>query len=65
MFYYLLGNIRPRYRSQLKAIQLVAVVNTSIIDSNGIDAVLAPLVDDIKKLEKVYIIAFSYLLTFN
>ena len=53
MFYYLLGNIRPRYRSQLKAIQLVAVVNTSIIDSNGIDAVLAPLVNDIKKLEKV------------
>lgn len=53
MFYYLLDNIRPRYHSQLKAIQLAAVVNTSIIDSNGIDAILAPLVDDIKKLEKV------------
>lgn len=53
MFYYVLGNIRPRYCSQLKAIQLAAVVNTSIIDSNGIDAILAPVVDDIKKLEKV------------
>ena len=53
MFYYLLGNIRPRYRSQLKAIQLIAVVNASIIESNGVDAVLTPLVDDIKKLEKV------------
>lgn len=53
MFYYLLGNDRPRYRSQLKAIQLAAVVNISIIDSNGIDAILAPLVDDIKKLENV------------
>ena len=53
MFYCLLDNIRPRYHSQLKAIQLAAVVNTSIIDSNGIDAILAPLVDDIKKLEKV------------
>jgi len=41
MFYYVLGNIRPRYRSQLKSIQLAAVVNTSIIDSNGIDAILA------------------------
>ena len=65
MFYYLLGNIRPRYRSQLKAIQLVAVVNTSIIDSNGIDAILAPLVDDIKKLEKVIIIALTCLLLDN
>ena len=53
MFYYLLGNIRPRYRSQLKAIQLVAVVNASIIESNGVDAVLTPLIDDVKKLEKV------------
>lgn len=52
MFYYLLGNIRPRYRSQLKAIQLVAVVNASIVESSGIDAVLTPLVD-VKNLEKV------------
>lgn len=55
MFYYLLGNVRPKYRSQLKVIQLVAVVNSSVIDRNGIDATLTPVVDDIKSLEKASI----------
>ena len=53
MFYYLLGNINPRYRSQLKAIQLVAIANVSVIETHGVDAVLKPVVEDIKKLEKV------------
>ena len=58
MFYYLLGNIRPRYQSQLKAIQLVVIVNTSVIDSNDIDAALTPFIDDIKKLEMVTMYTF-------
>ena len=53
MFYFLLGNIRPAFRSQLKAIQLVAIANTSVVEMNGIDAILEPLIDDIKLLEKV------------
>ena len=53
MFYYLLGNLQPKYRSQLKAIQLVAVANSSVVDDIGIDAVLKPLIDDMKKLEEV------------
>ena len=53
MFYYLLGNIHPKYRSQLKAIQLVAVANSAVVDTIGVDAVLEPLLEDIKKLEKV------------
>ena len=53
MFYYLLGNLHPKYRSQLKAIQLVAVANSSVVDAVGIDAILKPLIDDVKKLEKV------------
>lgn len=36
-----------------EAIQLVAVVNASIVESSGIDAVLTPLVDDVKNLERV------------
>ncbi len=54
MFYYLLGNVRPRYRLQLKAIQLAAIANASIIETqtHGVDAVLEPVVDDIKQLEK-------------
>ena len=55
MFYYLLGNVRPKFRSQLKVIQLVAVVNSSVIENNGIDAILKPVVEDIKKLEKASI----------
>ena len=53
MFYYLLGNVQPKYRSQLKAIQLVAVANSAVVDTIGVDAVLEPLVKDIKRLEKV------------
>ena len=55
MFYYLLGNVRPKFRSQLKVIQLVAVVKASVIENNGIDAILKPLVEDIRKLEKASI----------
>ena len=55
MFYYLLGNVRPKFRSQLKVIQLVAVVNSSVIKNNGIDAVLKPVVEGIKTLEKASI----------
>ena len=52
MFYYLLGNVRPKFHSQLKVIQLVAVVKASVIESNGIDAIVKPVAEDIKKLEK-------------
>ena len=53
MFYYLLGNINPKYRSRLKLIQLVCVANAEVIKCHGIDAVLKPLISDIQKLEKV------------
>ena len=52
MFYYLLGNISPQFRSQLKAIQLVCVAPALVVKSHGIDAVLEPFVEDMK-LEKV------------
>ena len=61
MFYYLLGNVKPKYRSQLKVIQLVAVANSSVIDRNGIDAILTPVVDDIKSLEKARTEANGYI----
>jgi hypothetical protein len=31
LFYYTLGNISPKYRSQLKAIQLLAVAKRPVI----------------------------------
>ena len=52
LFYYTLGNIRPRYRSQLKSIQLLAVVKRCVINKYGINAILEPIVDKILELEK-------------
>ena len=53
MFCYLLGNISPRYRSRLKMIQLVCVVNAEVMKEHGVDTILKPLISDIQKLEKV------------
>jgi hypothetical protein len=53
LFYYTLGNISPRYRSSLKAIQLITVVKHSILKDYGIDKILEPFIEDIKALEMV------------
>ena len=50
LFYYTLGNVEPRLRLQLLAIHLIAVVRTNYIDAYGVDEILCPLVEDIKKL---------------
>ena len=49
MFYFL-ANIRPQYRSTLKAIQLLAVGKHEDIVKYGIDDFMAPFVEDIKTL---------------
>lgn len=51
--YYTLGNIKPEHRSQLHAIQLVALVTVPLLKKYGIDAILEHFMDDIKELEKV------------
>lgn len=50
MFYFTIGNLSPMYRSQLTNIHLVAIAKTGHIDTYGMDAVLKPFVDDLKKL---------------
>ena len=42
-FYYTLGNICPIFRSNLRAIQLLAVAKTSDIHTYGCEALLQPL----------------------
>lgn len=49
-FYFTLGNISPKYRSQLSAIQLVALVKSSFVSTYGMDEILKPFVNDVKKL---------------
>ena len=50
IFYFTLGNVRPKYRSKLSTIQLVAIVKHKYLSVYGMDAVLRPFVDDMKKL---------------
>ena len=53
VFYYLLGNISPQFRSSLNAIQLVTVVKQSYIKQYGIDKVLEPFMEGVTALESV------------
>ena len=54
MFYFTLGNLPPKHRSRLSAIHLVAIVKTTILSTYGMDAVLRPFVEDMKKLVCTY-----------
>lgn len=56
MFYYLLGNLSPYLRSQLRSILLLAAVKAPIIEKYGVDVVLEPFMRDLKILEEVSII---------
>lgn len=49
----MLGNLSPKFRSRLSSIQLIALTKTSVIEEHGIDKVLEPFVEDVKKLESV------------
>ena len=53
IFYFTLGNVQPKYRSKLSTIQLVAVVKHKHLSMYGMDAVLRPFVNDMKKLVSV------------
>ena len=50
VFYFLLGNISPKFWSRLSCIQLVAVVKNKLIKKYKMNAVLEPMVADILKL---------------
>lgn len=50
LFYFLLGNIPPKYRSKLNAIQLVAVCKQRYIKEYSMFAVLHPIIQDLKQL---------------
>lgn len=54
-FYFTLGNLSPKYRSKLSSIYLVALVKSKFISIYGMDAVLKPFIDDIKKLVRLYV----------
>jgi hypothetical protein len=51
-FYFTLGNLKPRNRSLLHAIQLVALAKTSVIETYGINVILELFMASIRKLKK-------------
>lgn len=52
MFYWILLNIHPAYRSTLHTIQLLAVAKSTDIRLYGIDAVFMPAIEDLKTLAR-------------
>ena len=52
-FYYLLGNLSPHFRSKIHNIQLLLLAKYSTVSEFGIDRMLEPIVEDIRKLESV------------
>jgi hypothetical protein len=46
-----LGNVHPKFRSSLKVIHLIATATAPVIEKHGIDCILKPFLDDIRKLE--------------
>lgn len=55
----MLGNVSPKFRSSLKSIQLLALVEKPVYDKYGMDKILEPAIADIKELEKVMFISNS------
>ena len=53
MFYYTIGNLRPELRSSHRAIQLLACVYSTHVNSYGLESILKPIIEDINKLAKV------------
>lgn len=53
IFYFMLGNIDPKYRSSLHSIQLVAVLCTELLHRYSINEILEPFMRSINQLESV------------
>jgi len=65
LFYFVLGNLSPMYRSRLSSIQLVIVVENKFIKKYGMNAVLEPFVTDVGKLVSAVCVYFCARITIN
>ena len=59
LFYFVLGNLQPALRSKMKHIQLAAIATCGVMKKYGIDVVMKPILEDIKKL-----VRYTYYLTY-
>lgn len=53
MFYFMLGNLSPELKSQIKSIQFLAVAKVTVVEKYGVDILLEPFMRDLKILEEV------------
>ena len=54
MYYYTIGNLNPKFHSEICTIRLLAIVNAKFAKTHGIQKILDPIVDDLKKLYDRY-----------
>jgi len=52
MFYFILLNLLNAYRSRVSSINLLCAVETSLVNSYGLNEFLKPIVEDVKKLQQ-------------
>lgn len=51
MFYLIIGNVHPRYKSKLFCINFLTAVESNILSNYDMDDILTPLIEDFKTLE--------------
>ena len=55
VFYYVIGNIRPIFRSTLRNIHLICVAKSKDIKEYGVDKLIMPFVEEVNKLSQVLV----------
>ena len=52
VFYWILMNLPPRFRSSLRSIQLLGIVSSDLLKQRGVDTFLRPFLEDMTLLRK-------------
>ena len=64
MFYYIFANLTPKFRSKHSAVRLIAIANAKHVKSYGIEKILSPVIEDLKRLyEGVKIVVAKKIIT--
>lgn len=61
VFYFMLGNLNPKYRSRYSSINLLALCKRKVMTKYSMSSILRPIIDDLKLLvSRLYIIKMQY-----
>eukprot|EP00111_Clytia_hemisphaerica_P023884 TCONS_00070351-protein len=59
MYYYCIANLPLKYRSRHCAVKLLAIANAALVKKYGIEKILSPIIEDLKKLYHGHEIEFD------